>query len=87
MKRTKFLWEGGEFEKKNRTLGFKWCFVYTFVLELKPEVRTFVRFGGREGVSSETNFVRFAGRLRTFAMAPKSGLCSAKRIASTIYTI
>ena len=37
-------------------------------------MRTFVRFGGREGGggggSSETNFVRFAGLLPTFAMAP-----------------
>ena len=41
------------------------------VCELKPEMRTSVRFGGREGVSSETNFVRFAGLLRIFAMAPK----------------
>ena len=70
MKRTKVVWEGGGF-RKNRTSGFKWCFVYTLVWELKPDVRTFVRFGGREGVSSETNFVRFAGLLRTFAMVPK----------------
>ena len=61
---------GGWGFSKNRTSGFKWCFVYTLVWELKPEVRTFVRFGGREGVSSETNFVRFAGLLRTFAIAP-----------------
>ena len=41
-------------------------FVHTLVLEvtLKPEVRTFV--------PSETNSVRFAGLLRTFAMAPKT---------------
>ena len=35
---------GGGF-RKNRTLGFKWCFSYTLVIDLKPEVRTFVRFG------------------------------------------
>ena len=62
---------GGGF-RRNSTLGFKWCFVYTLVWELKPEVRTSVHFEGREGVSSETNFVCFAGLLRTFAMAPKS---------------
>ena len=75
MKQTKFVWGWGF--RKNRTSGFKWCFVYTLVWELKPEeVRTFVRFGGgggREGrVSSETNFVRFAGLLWTFAMALKT---------------
>ena len=48
MKRIKFVSEGGSFQKK-RTSGFKWCFVYTWFGELKPEVRTFVRFGGREG--------------------------------------
>ena len=75
VKRTKFVWEGGGF-RKNRTSGFKWCFVYTLVWELKPEVRTFVRFffffWGEGFWSSETNFVRFAGLLRTFAMAPKA---------------
>ena len=35
-------------------------------------MRTFVRFGAREGVSSEINFVCFAGLLRTFAMASKT---------------
>ena len=60
----------GVFEK-NRTLGFKWCFIYTLVWELKPEVGTFVRFGGREGVSSETDLFVSLGRLWTFAMAPK----------------
>ena len=59
MKRTKFVWKGGGFGK-NRTFGFNWGIVYILVSEMKPEVRTFVRFGGREGVSSETNFVRFA---------------------------
>ena len=38
-------------------------------LESKPEVRSFVRFRGG-GVFYETNFVRFAGLLRTFAMVP-----------------
>ena len=46
VKRTKFVWEGGVF-RESHTLGFKWCFVYTLVWELKPEVRTFVCFGGR----------------------------------------
>ena len=50
VKRTKLVREGGGFQK-NRTLGFKWCFMYTLVWELKPELRTFVRFGRREGVS------------------------------------
>ena len=36
--------------RKNRTSGFKWCFVYTLDWELKPEVRTFVRFGRGGGV-------------------------------------
>ena len=47
-------------------------------LELKPEVRTFVPGGGgggrekeEEGFSRETNFVRFAGLVQTFAMALK----------------
>ena len=30
----------------------------------------FCSFQGEGGVSGETNFVRFAGLLRTFAMAP-----------------
>ena len=35
----------------------------------------FCLFRGREVVSSETNFVRFAGLLRTSAMAP-NGACA-----------
>ena len=61
MKRTTFVWEGGSFRKNRSSL----------VLEMKPEVQTFVRLRGKERVSSETNFVLFAGLLRTFAMAPK----------------
>ena len=63
----------GIFEKI--TLQASRCFVCTLVWELKPEVQIFVCFGGRGGggVSSETNFVRFAGLLRTFAMAPYIG--------------
>ena len=36
-------------------------------LVLKPEVRTFIRFVGREGVSTKTNFVRFEHFVRASA--------------------
>ena len=58
---------GGGF-RKNCTLGFKWYFVYILVSELKPEVRTFVCFGGREEVSSEIIlFVSLGSRQGTAA--------------------
>ena len=55
--------------KKSRST-LQVVFAYTLVWELKPEVRTFVCFEGERGVSSEANFVCFAGLLWTFAMAP-----------------
>ena len=60
---------GGWGFRKNHTLGFKWCFVYTLVSRsLKCEL-LFLSGGGFEW---NYNFVRFAGLLRTFAMAPYS---------------
>ena len=48
----------GVFEK-NHTLGFKWCFAYTFVWELKPGVRTFVRFRGGGGGGVQVKLILF----------------------------
>ena len=41
---------GGGGGRKNHTLVLKWSFINTLVWDLKPEVRTFVLFGGREGL-------------------------------------
>ena len=47
-------------------------FCIHFCLWVEAWSANFCSFPG-EGVSSETNFVRFAGLLRTFAMAPNFG--------------
>ena len=46
--------------------------VFCIHIDLRVEALSvnFCLFRGEGGVSRETNFVRFAGLLRTFAMAP-----------------
>ena len=73
VKRTKFVWEGGRFFKRH-TWGFKLPFCIHIGLTVEPWSANFRSFQGEGGVSSETNSVRFAGALWSFAMAPVKSL-------------
>ena len=79
VKRTKFVWEVGVFEKI--ALWASYGVLYTlwsqsWSLIMKCELLFVSGGGGGGGGSSETNnFVRFTGLLRTFAMAPNMAPC------------
>ena len=58
------------FSKKSH-FGLQMVFCIHIGLRVEAWSANLCLFRGREGVSSETNFVRFTGLLRTFAVAPK----------------
>ena len=61
--------------------------VFCIHIRLRVEVwrANFCLFWGEGGVSSETNFVRFAGLLRTFAMTPEQYECVSSVNVSAVW--
>ena len=71
VKRTKFVWEQRRWGFLTKShFGLQMVVCVHIGRRVEAESAIFCSFRGRVGVSSETNFVRFAGLLRTFAMAP-----------------